>query len=436
MQLMTQIGSGAEKINTLEVKKDIATTRKELEDMSRSMRYFEQMMSMRLKLFANYDSSGLPDVSLHPGQNWDEIKENLSKLEFGSDKSEITENEIERLTNIMSTQDFSILTFTPGKDVLDHDGKISSVDSWFKTDGLSVNFHPFSVEKPDKFLQTLDNYLHQFDYTGWDITGQENNPAYTHLKDSAVKFLTHEIPANTKPEERKTYTLYFMEELQGKLAFVHQNLRMGRILSPIGQLDNKISPEVVDAIFDGRMTTFSEWKNAEFAPMWQEGNMRNISPEDQTLNMIRYEEYERGGYGIRRAMSDWREKAGDATSYGPYQIQYRQAVSILENGGLRDVNKRKDIFREFLVREVANGALSTNLDIEQELNKYDFLYRKQKVDEKDLKTFLMTDIGGRWFADRLREHNSNFFEQQYRDVTGQTIDSRVLPLYVAAAHNG
>lgn len=125
---------------------------------------------MRLRLFSHYDSSGLPDINFNPSILISGTKEDIDKLSpVNSDQIKITENEIERLTNILNQKDFSILRFTPGNDIVDHDGKISGTDAWFKTNGLSITFSPFQVQEPEKFLETLDNYLSQFDLKGWDM---------------------------------------------------------------------------------------------------------------------------------------------------------------------------------------------------------------------------------------------------------------------------
>lgn len=51
----------------------------------------------------------------------------------------------------------------------------------------------------------------------------------------------------------------------------------------------------------------------------------------------------------------------------------------------------------------------------------------------------MTEIGGRWFADRLQEFNKHGLEYYFhsainRDMT--EVEKKNLPLYIAAAHNG
>lgn len=169
MQLMYQIDSGSDAVEKMTIKKDIDSTKKDLENMYRSVRYFEQMMSMRLKFFAHYDSTGLPDMNINPGDSLAQMWDTLAHGTATSDKISITENEIQRLTDVLSTQEFSILTFTPGSDIIDADGERTSTNAWFEINGLGIDFSPFEVQKPDKFLATLDQYLDQFDYAGWDL---------------------------------------------------------------------------------------------------------------------------------------------------------------------------------------------------------------------------------------------------------------------------
>lgn len=106
---------------------------------------------------------------------------------------------------------------------------------------------------------------------------------------------------------------------------------------------------------------------------------------------------------------------------------------------MKDKNTRREKLQDFLEKEKVNGVLSSSFDIQKELAKYDFLYRDNVVDEKELKGFLMTEIGGRWFSDRIREFNTDALENYFHRATGAPMTSeekKSLPLYVAAAHNG